>query len=65
MGQMSAYQEDAMNSEPIKDHLAFATRSVLNADGLPNEAEASKGVETAARAFQERQCELFDGGLGI
>jgi hypothetical protein len=54
-----------MNSEPITDHLAFANRSVPNADGLLYETEACKPVETAARAFPERHCELFEGGLGI
>ena len=56
-------QEDAMNSDCIADRFA-ANRGVTNADGAGNETEVPKAVETA-QAFQERHCELFEGGLGI
>jgi hypothetical protein len=52
-----------MNLDRIADRLA-ANRGVTNADGPGNETEVPKAVETA-QAFQERHCELFEGGLGI
>jgi hypothetical protein len=52
-----------MNSERIADRFA-ANRGVTNADRPGNETEVPNAVETGP-AFQERHCELFEGGLGI
>ena len=54
-----------MNSDRITEKSVCANRSVTNADWPANETEVPKAVEAVVQAFQERHCELFEGGLGI
>ena len=52
-----------MNSDLIADRL-FVNRSETNVDASGNETEVPNAAEIA-RAVQKRNCELFEGGLGI
>ena len=53
-----------MDSDLMTDKLGCAGRTVT-ASARHIETEAPKTIETAAGVFQERPCELFEGGLGI
>ena len=53
-----------MNPDLMTDEFVCAARTVT-AGARHIETEAPKTIETAAGVFQERPCELFEGGLGI
>ena len=53
-----------MDPDLMTDKLDCAARTVT-ANARHVETEAPKTVETAAGVFQERPCEMFEGGLGI
>jgi hypothetical protein len=53
-----------MNSDLMTEKLVCAVRPVT-ADARSIETKAPTTGETTAGVYQERSCELFEGGLGI
>ena len=55
-----------MNSDLMTDRVSCADGAGTHpADDTEIETGLSSSAESAACTFQERRCELFEGGLGI
>jgi len=55
-----------MKTAVTRDEKDAANRTgTLPANALAIETELSNSADTAARAFQARSCEQFEGGAGI